>query len=46
VFNVGGAHVAVLNEGDEPFGEIRRVTESILETAPAVIAEDQAVDES
>jgi hypothetical protein len=44
VFNVGGAHVAVLNEGDEPFGEIRRVTQSILETAPAVIAEDRALD--
>lgn len=45
VFNVGGAHVAVINDGDLPFEDVRRVTESIIETAPAVIAEDRALDE-
>lgn len=45
VFNIGGAHVAVINDGDLPYAEVRRVTESAIETAPAVIAEDRALDE-
>jgi hypothetical protein len=45
VFNIGGAHVAVINDGDLPYSEVRRVAESAIETAPAVIAEDRALDE-
>ncbi len=45
VFNIGGAHVAVINDGDLPYAEVRRVAESAIETAPAVIAADRALDE-
>jgi hypothetical protein len=45
VFNIEGAQVAVINDGDLPFGAVRRVTESIIDTAPAVIVEDRALDE-
>jgi hypothetical protein len=45
VFTIGGADVAVINGDELPFSEVRRVTESIIATAPAVIAEDRALDE-
>ena len=44
VFNLGGANVAVINDPLGPFEDVGRVTESILETAPEVIAADQALD--
>jgi hypothetical protein len=44
VFNIGGAQVAVIN-GDLPYAEVRRVAESVIETAPTVIADDDALDE-
>jgi hypothetical protein len=46
VFNIGGAHVAVINDGDLPYSEVQRVAESAIETAPAVIAEDRALDQT
>jgi hypothetical protein len=45
VFNIGGANVAVINDGDLPYAEVQRVAESAIETAPAVIADDRALDE-
>ena len=45
VFNIGGAHVAVINDGDLPYAEVRRVTENAIEVAPAVMAQDLALDE-
>lgn len=46
VFNVGGAHVAVVNDGELPYPEVWRVARSVLDTAPGVIAEDRALDET
>jgi hypothetical protein len=45
VFNIGGAQVAVINDGDLPYTEVRRVAEGAIATAPTVIAEDRALDE-
>jgi hypothetical protein len=44
VFNIGGAHVAVINDPDLPFDAVGQATESIIETAPTVKAADAAVD--
>jgi hypothetical protein len=45
VFTIGGADVAVINGDELPFADVRRVTESIIETAPTVIAQDLALDD-
>jgi hypothetical protein len=44
VFNIGRAHVAVINDPDLPFDVVGEATESIIETAPSVTAADAAVD--
>jgi hypothetical protein len=44
VFNIGGAHVAVINDPDIPFEVVGEATESIIDTAPLVKAADAAVD--
>ena len=45
VFNIGGANVAVINDGGLPYAEVRRVAESAIETAPAVSGVDRTLDE-
>jgi hypothetical protein len=44
VFNIGGAHVAVINDPSLPFDVVAETTESIIETAPAAIAADAAAE--
>lgn len=44
VFNIGGAHVAVINDPDLPFDVVRTATERIIDTAPIVKAADADVD--
>lgn len=44
IFNIGGAHVAVINDPSGPFEQVRRVAESIIGTAPAVIAGNRSLD--
>jgi hypothetical protein len=44
VFNIGRAHIAVINDPDLPFHVVREATESIIDTAPSVKAADAAVD--
>jgi hypothetical protein len=44
VFNIDGAHVAVVNDPDLPFDVVAQATESIIDTAPIVRAADAAVD--
>jgi hypothetical protein len=44
VFDIDGAHVAVINDPDLPFDVVARATESIIDTVPIVKAADAAVD--
>jgi hypothetical protein len=43
VFNIGRAHIAVINDPDLPFDVVGEATESIIDTAPLVKAADAAV---
>ena len=43
-FNLAGAEVVVINDPAAPYGVVRKATVSIIETAPAVIAADEALD--
>ena len=43
-FNLAGAEVVVINDPAAPYEDVRDATESIIETSPAVIAADAALD--
>jgi hypothetical protein len=45
LFNLAGAEVVVINDPAAPCGEGREATESIIDTSPAVIADDEALDD-
>jgi hypothetical protein len=44
VFNLAGAEVAVINDLAGPYDDVRKATDSIIDTAPAVIAVDEALE--
>ena len=43
-FNLAGAEVVVINDPVAPYELVREAVESIIETSPAVIAVDEALD--
>jgi hypothetical protein len=44
VFNLAGAEVAVINDLAGPYDDVRKATDSIIDTAPAVIAVDEELE--